>query len=219
MRTLRDISAAIFDIDGTLLDSSGIWKDLGGRYLRGIGVTPRPGLAGILAPMTMQESCQYLRETYGLPASEADIQSELLGMISRFYREECALKPGAAELLEVLQNRGVTMALATAGDRELSRTALGRLGVLRYFSGIVTCDEYGSKNRPGIFLAAAVLTGSSPTECAIFEDSLQAVRTADSAGFLTAAVRDISEPRQDELRSCADFYAESLSDYAVMLKI
>lgn len=219
MRTLRDISAAIFDIDGTLLDSSGIWDDLGGRYLRSIGVTPRPGLAGILAPMTMQESCRYLRETYGLPASEADIQSVLLGIISRFYREECALKPGAAELLKVLQNREVTMALATAGDRELSRAALDRLGVLRYFSGIVTCDEYGSKSRPEIFLAAADVTGSSPAECAVFEDSLQAVRTAYSAGFLTAAVRDISEPRQDELRICADFYAESLSDYAVMLKV
>lgn len=218
MRTLSDISAAIFDIDGTILDSSGIWADLGERYLQGIGITPRPRLSEILAPMTLQESCRYLREVYKIPASGFTIQSGLLGIISRFYREECSLKPGAAELLEILQSRGVTMTLATAGNRELSRAALGRLGVLRYFSGIVTCDEYGSKSRPDIFLAAADITGGSPADCAVFEDSLQAVRTANSAGFLTAAVQDISEPQQDELRSSADFYAESLSDYAVMLR-
>lgn len=218
MSTLHDISAAIFDIDGTILDSSGIWADLGERYLRALGITPRPGLSEILAPMTMQESCQYLRESCGIPESVSEIRSGLLGIISRFYREECQLKPGAAKLLDILHRRGITLVLATAGNQELSRAALGRLGVLRYFSRIVTCDEYGSKSRPDIFLAAAGIAGNPPERCAVFEDSLQAVRTASAAGFLTAAVRDISEPRQDELRSCADFYAESLSYYAAAIE-
>ena len=67
MRTLNDIAAAIFDIDGTLLDSSGIWEHLGEDFLLRRGIAPQPGLAGILAPMTMEESCRFLRENYSLP--------------------------------------------------------------------------------------------------------------------------------------------------------
>jgi beta-phosphoglucomutase-like phosphatase (HAD superfamily) len=87
MRTLNDIAAAIFDIDGTLLDSSGIWEHLGEDFLLRRGIAPQSGLAGILAPMTMEESCRFLRENYHLQESTGDIRTALLSIISEFYRK------------------------------------------------------------------------------------------------------------------------------------
>ncbi|MDY4587884.1 MAG: HAD family phosphatase [Oscillospiraceae bacterium] len=210
---LRDISAAIFDIDGTLLDSSPMWRDLGERFLQSRGITPQPGLSDILAPMTIEESCRYLPENYPLHDTPDGVRAALLEMISDFYRRECPLRPGAAQLLNALHSRGITLLLATAGDKQLSQAALERLGVFRLFSGIFTCDEFGSKSRPEIFLAA----GFPPSECAVFEDSLTAVLTAKSAGFLTAAVCDISEPQQETLRSTADYYRLTPGDYLDLL--
>lgn len=213
MRTLNDIAAAIFDIDGTLLDSSGIWEHLGEDFLLRRGIAPQPGLAGILAPMTIEESCRFLRENYSLPESTGDIRAALLSIISEFYRQECQLRPGAAPLVQELSGRGVRLVLATAGDRALSESALARCGILGYFSGIVTCAEYGSKSSPEIFRAAAGIAGFPPKECAVFEDSLAAVRTAKSAGFLTAAVGDVSEPQQELLKQTADYYRSTPGDY------
>ena len=123
--TLKDISAAIFDIDGTLLDSSPVWDDLGERFLKSRGVVPKPGLAEILAEMTLPESSRYLLKNYPLTDTPEDVQRALVHIISEFYRSECPLKPGAAELVSALHSRGVTMVLATAGDKELSCAALG----------------------------------------------------------------------------------------------
>ncbi len=211
--TLKDISAAIFDIDGTLLDSSPVWDDLGERFLKSRGVVPKPGLAEILAEMTLPESSRYLLKNYPLTDTPEDVQRALVHIISEFYRSECPLKPGAAGLVSALHSRGVTMVLATAGDKELSCAALERLGLLQMFSGIVTCDEFGSKSRPEIFLAAAGAAGFPPEKCAVFEDSLTAVLTAKAAGFLTAAVRDVSEPQRVKLRHAADMYRSDLSGY------
>lgn len=208
-RSLKDISAAIFDIDGTLLDSSGVWAHLGSRFLRSRGQTPPPETDSILAPMTLAESARWLHENALPDEDEAGIRNGVSELIGRFYREECQLREGAAELVRRLSDRGVRLTLATAGERTLAVTALERCGIMRYFAGIFTCDEYGGKGSPEIFLAAC----GSPETCAVFEDSLAAVRTAKSAGYLTAAVRDVSEPDQDELRRTADFYHSSLLNY------
>lgn len=213
MRDLRRVSAAIFDLDGTILDSSGIWDGLAERFLQSRGLTPQPGLSQLLGSMTLAEGSRFLRDNYPLTEDPEQIQARLLGIIADFYRNECQLKPGAARLIEAVKGCGISAVIATAGDRDLSAAALKRLGLLDYFSGILTCGEYGGKNQPGIFLAAAALAGASPDCAAVFEDSLSAVVTAKSTGFLTAAVKDISEPRQTLLQRTADYYRADLSGY------
>ncbi|MGN1340418.1 MAG: HAD family hydrolase [Oscillospiraceae bacterium] len=216
MRDIRYIKAAIFDLDGTLLDSSTVWEGLGERFLARRGITPKPGLSALLNFMTLTEGCEFLRQEYRLPETAAEIQSEICGIIADFYRNECGLKPGAEQLLRELHRRGIALVIATAGEEALSRAALERLGVLTLFRGIVTCAEYGSKTRPDIFLNAAVLVGSPPTQTAVFEDSLHAVRTAKEAGFLTAAVADMSEPDQPGLRLAADYYRQDPGDFLAL---
>lgn len=206
------IKCAIFDLDGTLLDSSEMWRTLGARYLGLIGKVSEDGLSEKLYEMSLPESARYLRENYSLPYSVEEILRQLARMTEQFYREQVALKDGAPGLLAQLRTRCVKMSIATAGDAALAMSALTRLGVADFFSGAVSCTEYGAKTSPEVFLAAADLVYAVPEEAVVFEDSLHAVRSAKKAGFRTAAVCDIGESNQKELEKTADFYATTLDE-------
>lgn len=212
------IKFAIFDLDGTLLNSSEMWQTLGSRYLNHVGKTPEEGLADKLNEMTVQEGAQYLRQAYKIPYSSEEIVRHITRMTEKFYTEEVSLKDGAARLLAALHSHCVHMSIATAGDERLAMSALMRLGVADFFAGAVSCRNYGSKNSPDVFLAAADLIYAVPEETIVFENSLFAVRTAKKAGFVTAAVSDISERDQAGLKRAADFYAENISDLADSVK-
>lgn len=206
------IKCVIFDLDGVLLDSSEMWRTLGARYLGLIGKTPEDGLSEKLYEMSLPESARYLRENYSLPYSVEEILRQLARMTEQFYKEQVALKDGAPGLLAQLRTRCVKMSIATAGDAALAMSALTRLGVADFFSGAVSCTEYGAKTSPEVFLAAADLVYAVPEEAVVFEDSLHAVRSAKKAGFRTAAVCDIGESNQKELEKTADFYAMTLDE-------
>ena len=203
--------AAVFDIDGTLLDSSPLWAGLGGRYLARHGFSA-PNIERRLAELSLEEGARLLSNEYTHDGAQA-VLAELRGIMERFYREEARLKRGAAELVERLLARGWALSLATAGDAELSRRALARLGLWERFRGVADCARYGAKTSAGVFLAAAELCGARPCECVVFEDSLHAVVTAKKAGFVTAAVRDESEPQQALLAQTADYYRRDLTGY------
>lgn len=203
--------AAVFDIDGTLLDSSPMWAGLGGRYLARHGF-PAGNIAQRLAELSLEEGARLLSDEYTRDGAQV-VLAELRGIMERFYREEARLKRGAAELVDGLCARGWALSLATAGDAELSRCALTRLGLWERFRGLADCARYGAKTSAGVFLAAAELCGARPCECVVFEDSLHAVVTAKKAGFVTAAVRDESEPQQALLAQTADYYRPDLTGY------
>lgn len=182
---------AVFDADGTLLDSMHVWRNLGELYLRRRGIEPEEGLSGKLWPLSYEQGCRYLRENYGLSESVSEIQREISGMIEDFYRNEAELKAGVREFLRVLAERKIPMVIATAGDKELLNAALVRNGIAEYFCGVLTCSELETdKHDPKIFLACAESLGLPPCEVAVFEDSSFAVRTAEEAGFITFMIED-----------------------------
>ena len=127
MRDIRSIKAAVFDLDGTLLDSTAAWEGLGERYLAGRGITPEPGLDEKLRCMALPDGSAYLKSAYSLPEPPDEILRDILRGIEEFYLAECPLKPGAQELLGRLSRRGVGISAATAGDERLARAALERL--------------------------------------------------------------------------------------------
>ena len=201
------IRGAIFDVDGTLLDSMFIWDTIGETYLRSIGYQPKENLNETFKNMSLHQAARYYQTEYGVTLSIDEIMDGVNAMLERYYRFEVPLKPGAAELLERLRQSGVRLCIATATDRHLVEAALDRCGVLSCFGEIFTCNEVGhGKDEPDIFEVALRFLGTRREETLVFDDALYAVRTAKEAGFPVAAVYDSHEKEQDKVRLLADIY-------------
>ena len=206
------IRGAIFDVDGTLLDSMFIWDTIGEAYLRSIGYQPKENLNETFKNMSLHQAARYYQTEYGVTQSIGEIMDGVNAMLERYYRFEVPLKPGAAELLERLRQNGVKLCIATATDRHLVEAALDRCGVLSCFGEIFTCNEVGhGKDEPDIFEEALRFLGTEKAETVVFDDALYAVRTAKEAGFPVAAVYDSHEKAQDQIRMLADVYLEELT--------
>lgn len=216
----RRIKGAIFDIDGTLIDSMPIWDQLGMRYLRSVGRTPDEDLSRILFPMTLEEGVHYIRETYRLSETEEEIRNGLMAELDHFYLKEVPLKKGAKETVEKLAAADVPMVLATIGDKKLGSAALERLGIKKFFEDFFNCDDYGTTKREStIYRVCARYLGLRPEEIAVFEDVLPAVRAAKRAGFYTIAVHDkASDSDQEALKAEADLYIASFDELQSKMK-
>ena len=209
------IRGAVFDLDGVLLDSMGIWKDLGARYLRSLHIQPEPGLNEILFAMSMEQGAAYLKEHYPLPQSEAEIGEGIARMLEDYYFYEVPAKLGAAALLNFLAERGIPMAAATSSPRTHVTRALERLGLLPYLQAVFTTGEVGvSKHEPAIYHLAAERLGTAPEETLVFEDSLYALKTARAAGYCTVGVFDVhGEEDQAGLKAAAEVYLTALPEF------
>lgn len=208
------IQGAIFDVDGTLLDSMSIWDTIGADYLRSIGYEPRENLNEVFKNMSLLQAAEYYRREYGVTRSIEEIMDGVNAMLEHFYQYDAPLKPGVAELLERLRRKDVKLCIATATDRYLVEAALKRCGVLSYFDEIFTCNEVGhGKDEPIIFEAALRFLGTEKTKTVVFDDALYAIRTAKKAGFPVAAVYDSHEKAQAEIRALADLYLADLAQF------
>lgn len=207
------LQSAIFDMDGTLLDSMGMWIHLGPSMLRRFGVEPDGADQAALLHKPLSEKAAYCKEKYGLSQSIPQIMAEGAAIVEEFYRTEVRPKPGVPEFLSLLKMEGVWMYIATATDRPLVETALARTGLRDYFRGIVTCAEAGSKSSPEIYERAMRRLQSNKKDTVVFEDALFALQTAKNAGFRIAGVYDsASEGDQAEIQRLSDYYIRSFEE-------
>ena len=207
------LKGAIFDLDGTLLDSMFIWETIGEDYLRTLGKEPHEDLREAFMPLTLEEAAEYYREHYGVTLSVKEIVDGVNSMVEETYRTKVTLKPGVFEYLAWLKENRVRMCVATVTDRYLAEETLERLGIRHYFSEIFTCAEVGfGKDKPIIYRKAFEHLGTEKNETVVFEDALFALRTAKADGFTTVGVYDRHENRQNELQSLADYYIRNFAD-------
>ena len=207
---------AIFDLDGTLLDSMGIWSTLCQRFLAEYGISPdAEGLAAMYKKMevlSIRNALSCLLQIY--PQIGIDLDgacSKTYKMVEDFYCSQAQIKPGIPEILETLQRRNIPAGIITATEAELAEKALTRAGLAKYFTaGVMSCAELQtSKRTPDVFFLMTEKLGSLPQETIVFEDALYASITAKKAGFSVAAVYDPSEKKQEILRETADWYCRS----------
>ena len=207
------LTGAIFDFDGTLLDSMFIWDTIGEDYLRTLGKEPHEDLKETFMTLTLEEAAEYYREHYKVTLSVTEIVDSINAMVERIYRTKVTLKPGVMAYLRLLKERGVKMCVATVTDRYLVEDTLERLGILHYFSEIFTCAEVGyGKDKPIIYQKALEHLGTAKEETFVFEDSLFALETAKIDGFPTVGVYDMHESRQEEMKRLADCYVRSFEE-------
>ena len=155
------LKAAIFDLDGTLLDSMYYWRHMFELFLESYGKKPKPDLKDKLKPLSLQESADVFRLEYGVPGSTDEVAEGINKVLEERYFHTIEAKPHVREFLELLQKNGVKICAATATDRYLVEAALKRTGLYDYFSQIYTCTEVGrGKEFPDIYLKAMEFTPS-----------------------------------------------------------
>ena len=208
------LQSAIFDMDGTLLDSMDMWTDLGPSMLRRLGVEPDGTDQANLLHKPLSEKAAYCKEKYGLPQTIAEIMAAGAAIVEEFYSTQVQAKPGVPEFLSLLKMEGVWMYVATATDRPLVEMALAHTGLRDYFRGIVTCAEAGvGKESPEVYERAMRRLRSGKKDTVVFEDALFAIRTAKAAGFRVAGVYDkVSQSDQEEIRRLSDYYIQSYEE-------
>ena len=198
---------AIFDLDGTLVDSMGYWKNLSVEYLTLMGVKEIPAdILERIKPMTVKESAALFVSEFSLDATPQQVAAEIAGIMSRHYIEDIPIKPGVAAYLEKLAAKGVKMCVASATVEPLVDACLERLGIRQFFEFTLSCDTVGAgKKSPLVYQRAAELLGAGAEETVVYEDAFFAARTAKDAGFEVCAVYDrISHDGWEELREICD---------------
>ena len=209
------LQSAIFDMDGTLVDSMHVWRDIGPRLLRSQGIEPEEGIYEKLNLMTLRQSAQYCKDTYGLPQTVDELMDMINDIMAGFYQNEVQAKPGVHKFLSLLKMEGVGMYIATNTDRRLVEIALKRVGIGSYFRGILTCGEVGvgKSESPEIYERAMRRLQSNKKDTVIFEDSLHGIKTAKSAGFRVCAIYDpASQADQEEIKAISDYYIRSFEE-------
>ena len=210
---------AVFDMDGTLVDSMVYWKRLATEFLESKGVRQiSPSVLERIKPMTMTESAALFIEEYGLSGTAESVAEEMNAMMDAHYRNDIPLKSGVSTYLEALRRNGVSMCVASATAEELMEACLTRLGVAHYFSFLLSCETVGAgKTRPDVYWEAAKRLGAELAEIAVYEDALYAVKTAKQAGFYTVAVWDDSnQPCWETLTALAD---EAIFDWQTAARV
>ena len=201
------INGAIFDLDGTLLDSMFIWDTFGEEYLRTLGKDPKENLTETFKTFTLEQAAEYYREHYGVTLSVEEIVDGVNEMAAEIYRTKVTLKDGVRAFLEGLRAQDVKMCVATVTDRAIVEDVLVSLGIRDFFVEILTCAELGcNKETPHIYRAALEVLGTKKDETVVFEDALHALITAKKDGFKVAAVYDRHERHQTQMKENGDYY-------------
>lgn len=208
------IKGAIFDMDGTLIDSMPMWDTVGERFLNKKGIAPKDGLREDLLPLSQKQSARYFIEKYGVKGTIEEIEAEINDTVRSYFYNESTAKDGAADILKILKEKGLGICVATATDKDMATAALKRNGLMQYIDDVFTCDSIGKgKEEPDIFLLAMENMGTEASNTIVFEDALYAIVTAKKLGIKTVALYDAaSEFNNAEIKNTADMYFESLKE-------
>ncbi|WP_051537967.1 HAD family phosphatase [Treponema sp. C6A8] len=208
------LNAAIFDLDGTLLDSMPLWLGCAERYISSLGLEPENDLGRKLFSMNMKEGADYLKKKYNLKFSEDEICNGVNQVIAKAYKEEVPFKAGADDFLQKLRKSGTKIALCTNTDRVIFTPALQRLNAINYFDFIFTASEMEmSKSQPEIFYKICDEMEVRPEDTWIFEDSLYALQTARQAGIKTCALYDeTSENDAEQIKQISSLYCTNYKE-------
>ena len=200
------MKAYIFDLDGTLLDSTDIWKNIDVEFLKKRGIEiPRDYIDTVLS-MSFPEAADYTIKRFALPDSAPGLMRKWNDMAVYAYGNTVRMKPNAKEYLLALRERGAKLAVATSLPAGLYGPALRNHGIYDWFDALCSTDEVGcGKTRPDVFLLAANKLGVPPCGCVVFEDILAAVKSAKSIGMTVYGVYDkASQSDWEQIKETAD---------------
>ena len=209
-----EIKAAIFDMDGTLIDSLGvwgiIWEELGVRFGGGKGFRPSVTDDKAIRTMLLAKGMEMIHQNYGFGESGEQVHKIVVEITEKFYREQVELKDGVKEYLTYLKRNSIPMCIASATAPELIILAAERCGLFMFVDKIISCADVGKgKDEPDVFYSALEYLGTKVQETCVFEDSALALATAAKEGFLTVGIYDVNNYDQDKLKAISTIYIDS----------
>lgn len=211
---LKGKKAVIFDLDGTLIDSMGVWCKVDEEYLAMYNQEVPDDLHKAIEGMSFAEGAKYFIERFGIPKSSEEIQKEWNDMAFHIYINDVCMKPGAGKFVKKLKEKGYKLAIATSNSTHLVQAVLNKYEILQCFDAIVTSDDVPEgKPKPDIYLEASRRIEVEPEQCFVFEDIVMGILAGKNAGMTTCAVRDsFSEYQWEEKKKIADYYIEDYEE-------
>ena len=216
----HEINAVIFDMDGTLIDSTGLWHEIDMLFFAKRGMELPKDYAQKIVHLGLRKAAELTRELYGVKETPDEIIHEWRQMALDMYHNDVELKPGAIALLETLKSNGLKLAIATANDAELYMPCIMRLGIGDYFDFIadVNSSKEG-KNSAKIYLDLTEKMNSKPENTLVLEDMPTCIKTVYDAGFVTVAVADkASEKFNEDKRTNSHLFINNFQELINIIK-
>lgn len=214
------IKGAIFDLDGTLFDSTWVWKQIDKEFLGKYGHPVPEDYSDAIKAMGFEQVANYTIDRFRLPMTAEEVMAEWNTMAIRAYSEQVKLRRGVRELLAWLEAQGIPAGVATSNTAMLFEPCLKHNGIYELFHSFTEGNEVDrGKEFPDIYIKAADKLGCEPSSCVVFEDIIPALKGAKSGGFLTIGVREKAWGYETgEFSSSCDYVIDEISDAISLLK-
>ena len=212
---MLDFDAAVFDMDGTIIDSLGIWDKIDREFLEVKRNIPIPSdYVEKIAHMSFRETAEYTKNRFNLSETPEELMQEWTEMAKYEYAHNIKLKPYAREYIELLKKEGKKVILCTSSPEIFFAPVLKNNGIYNLFDEFTnTCEAGVGKSQPAVYLLAAKKAGVKPERCLVFEDILSAAESAKRAGMLVCGVYDErSRENRAQLKKLCDIYIDSFKE-------
>lgn len=202
------ISGAIFDFDGTILDSMPLWSYVGTDFARDYLKAENPEEIGkMFFSVRTTKVIEYLAENICKGEDKDSLFNSFNMYLMDKFLTQCQPKCGSIEFIKKLYAKGVKMCIASASDEIPIRAVLEKYDILKCFEHIFTDRNVGvGKKEPIMFRKALELMGSQKDTTYVFEDALYSAKTAVNDGFKVVGIYDETEKNGDELKAIAERY-------------
>ncbi|MEA1972845.1 MAG: HAD family phosphatase [Candidatus Cloacimonadota bacterium] len=206
---MKKCKAVIFDLDGTLIDSMGVWEQVDVEFLKEKGLpVPKDIFEDLKGGNSFIEIARYFKDKFNLPESIEKIIETWTNMVKHHYQNEIELKPGVLDLLKFLKSKNIKIGIGSSNSLFLVKAALKNNNVLSYFDAFATGEEeVRGKPFPDIFLNVAKRLDIKPEDCIVVEDVLEGVIAAKNANMYVFAIYDKHSQKQKTIEEKADFYS------------
>ncbi len=211
---LKGKEAVIFDLDGTLVDSMWMWKQIDIEYLGRFGYECPPQLQKEIEGMSFSETAVYFKEKFQIPDSLEEIKQCWVDMSIEKYRCQVPMKKGVRRFLSYLKENGFRAGIATSNGRAMVDAVLHSLDMEAFFQVITTaCEVAAGKPAPDIYQKVAKMLQVPPERCLVFEDVPAGIMAGKAAGMTVCAIEDeFSAPMREEKLALADYYIEDYDE-------
>lgn len=204
----------IFDCDGTLVDSMGVWRELEESLTRRGGFSLSKEDTDTITTLSIPETAAYLHSHFALGSCADEVQAMIDGFMLDYYRHRATARPGALDFVRGLHEAGIPMAVASSTPSELLVAGIRSTGFAPYMEAIVSVDDVGeSKRSPAVYDRARQALGTARAHTWGFEDATYAVHTLKEAGYRACGVFDDNRAGTwEDLQAAADFAVASFEE-------